>query len=161
MGDPFLDSRGSCRPDPGSKPGLNPRRPWAFSMFVVRRQQWSPRGWRDRVCFRVSSSPWCSSGSPMLPTDTWLTFLQCPGTRLWYATGTPSALTVMRSGPPRLISPAVCLHLVPECKIMLGTGKRSACPAVGAELVGSGLALIDTWALWLTLLQPPFPMALR
>lgn len=44
---------------------------------------------------------------------------------------------------------------------MLGTGKRSACPAAGAELVGSGLALIDTWALRLTLLQPPFPMALR
>lgn len=30
VGDPFLDFRGPCRPAPGSKPCLNPRRPWAF-----------------------------------------------------------------------------------------------------------------------------------
>lgn len=52
------------------------------------------------------------------------------------AIGTLSALTVMRSGPPHLTSPAVWLHLVPERKIMLGTGKRSAYLTAGAELVG-------------------------
>lgn len=137
---PFLDSPGSCRPDPGSKPGLNPRRPWAFSMLVVRRKQWNPRGERDwvcltQLCFRVSSSPQCSSDSSMLPTDTWVVTSAMPR-HSTMATGRPLALTVMRSRPPHLISPAVYLHLVPECKIMLGTDKWSAYPTAGAELVG-------------------------